>query len=207
MPIGCYNTSSSINVDDRRSSLRFMCRKEQFRVSVLKRVLVQCRRCASLFARAAHMMATRSVPTGISSPLPLVFKWALIAIYDRHFFIDEAEKKLVEHYQEQKALTRMQFHDSEDPFVDKMPKSARARVYVWRQEKIESERGRGEGLPLANVIILIFGISCRFASWLVKRFGAGVLCSGTGVVDVAGGKGFLSFEVLLSLSLSLYTYS
>jgi hypothetical protein len=71
-------------------------------------------------------------------------------------------------------------HDPLDPFEDKLPRSTRALVYY--------------DLP-AGVMQSICSPCCRFGEWLVKTFGAERLRQGSGVVDVAGGKGYLSFQL------------
>lgn len=80
----------------------------------------------------------------------------------RHAFVSEAERERIEEHRREKAEIRQKEHDPSDPFEDKLPRSARAKI---------------------------------FREWLVKTFGAERLREGSGVVDVAGGKGYLSFQL------------
>jgi hypothetical protein len=47
----------------------------------------------------------------------------------RHAFVSEAERERIEEHRREKAEIRQKEHDPSDPFEDKLPRSARAKMY------------------------------------------------------------------------------
>ncbi len=112
-------------------------------------------------------------------------KKKLVTCKFRHYYIDDKEFEAVERSKESHARQVAK----QETMVLEEKAAYRGGVHVHREgeeEEAEGDHGRNAHKNYR---------SRKFVDWLVGEFGVDYLSSGSGVLDVAGGKGGVSFEL------------